>query len=151
MCLIVNRNKLNFSIAKNDITIYKIVERKYKDAISKVPLRNIVVSFHRGYHYIKGVKQEHIDIIMENTINYNNDDDVHFQIYKGYHYYTNLEYAIKFHETTNTICAAEFIIPKNTKYYNDNSYGVCEQIIFKRIIPTKEINRIIPKTTTVYT
>lgn len=146
MCLIVNRNKLNFSIAKNDITVYKIVERKYKDTISKVPLRNIVVSFHRGYHYIKGVKQEHIDIIMENTINYNNnDDDVHFQIYKGYHYYTNLEYTIKFHETTNTICAAEFIIPKGTRYYNkkESNLGVAESIIFKKLLSTKQLQELL--------
>ena len=63
MCLIVNIDKLNLSIAENDITVYKIVERKYKDAISKIPLRNIVVSFHRGYHYLKGVKQKKLILL----------------------------------------------------------------------------------------
>lgn len=131
MCLTVSIYRFKLLESIQDVTVYKVVDRVYNiDSIRC--LRNKVKSQIFDFVYVKGVKQETIDIVWSGKLYLDN-----ININRGYHFYINInnDYNKLSH------CIGEFIIPKGTRYYMDKecNLGVAESIIFNRIVSNKEI------------
>jgi hypothetical protein len=117
MCFSVDRNSPQRLIATENITVYKIATSFMWGLICKP-------SFH-NYLYIKNKLQRKIDLY----VNYNDSID------EGYHSYKNSETAKYFVLGNQSIF--EFIIPKGSEYYENNTEIVSNQIIYKGKCSTK--------------
>lgn len=133
MCLTVCVYKFRLTESTNDVVVYKVVDRVYNNDSIRC-LRNKVKSQIFDFVYVKGVKQETIDIVWSAKMYLDN-----ININRGYHFYINInnDYNKLFH------CVGEFIIPKGTKYYmdKDNNLGVAESIIFNRVMSRNELKK----------
>lgn len=135
MCMTINKKKFELLTAEKDITVYKVVARQNNEYGNKKS--NTVISCVYKYIYVKNEINKTIKITPRKM--YKNSKSAY--IYEAYHFYIKKQILFMNFNSRNI---AEFIIPKGSQYYIDKNKktGVSSNIIFKKIIPNKNLNII---------